>query len=95
MSDEISQVEPKVEAVFAPGLPPIVQKLYGDDPDDFTAAGSPAPTKQSGIEAEHGVQVAAFVFFAVVAVGPGLGRDGSLGCSCRIRSCWASRSPSA
>lgn len=69
MSDEISRVEPKVEAVFAPGLPPIAQKLYGDDPDDFTAAGSPAPTKQSGIEAERGVQVAAFVFFAVVAVG--------------------------
>lgn len=69
MSDEIPRAEPKVEAVFAPGLPTTVRKLYGDDPADFTPAGSPAPTKQSGIEAERGVQSAAFGFFAVVAVG--------------------------
>lgn len=61
--------EPKVEAVFAPGVPPEVQKLYADDADDFTPAGSPAPTTQSAIKADRGGHVAAFVFFAIVAVG--------------------------
>lgn len=69
MPDEIPRAEPKVEAVFAPGLPPMVRKLYGDDPDDFTPAGSPAPTKQSGIEAERGVHLTAFGFLAVLAGG--------------------------